>query len=113
MTQIRCLMAGMRSGVLADIVQQLLRNHLEVKLMNRVRDRQKVLPLVRKHHYNVVMLNFEPDEIPDICHQLLEEHPDMVVAGMVEDGKRLCILVDDPDPHELTEMIRLAVDGSQ
>lgn len=113
MSQIRCLLAGMRSGVLADIVEHLVQNHLDVEVMERVMDRDRVIPMVRKHHYNLVMLDFEPDEIPDICHQLLEENPTMVVAGMVEDGRRLCILIDDPGPHELTEMIRLAVDGSQ
>lgn len=113
MSQIRCLLAGTSPGVLADIVEQVMKSHLDVEMVERVDKQEDVLPLVRQHDFNVVIIDFTPEQIPRICHDLLEEHPCMVVAGLVGDGKRLCILIDDPGPVELTEMIRIAVERNQ
>jgi DNA-binding NarL/FixJ family response regulator len=110
MRQIRCLLAGTKPGVLADIVEQVMKNHLDVEMIERVEDQEEVLPLVRQYDFNVVIVDFSPSDIPEFCRKLLEEHPSMVIAGLVGDGKQLCILIDDPGPVELTEMIRVAVE---
>lgn len=109
MTQIRCLLTGTRPGVLADIVEQVMKNHLDVEMIERANSQEEVLPLVKKYDFNVVIVDIPSSGIPEHCHELLDEHPSMVIAGLVGDGKRLCILVDDPGPVELTEMIRVAV----
>lgn len=108
MSQIRCLLAGKRPGVLADIVEQVMRNHLDVEIIERADEQENVLQLARQQNFNVTIIDFSPSDIPALCHDLLNEHPSMVIAGLVGDGKRLCILVDDPAPAELTEMIRVA-----
>lgn len=109
MTQIRCLLAGTRPRVLSEIVEQVIKNHLDVEMIERVAELNEVMPLARGSDFNVVVLDFGEDEIPKLCNDLLDEQPSLVIAGLVGDGKRLCILIDDPGPAKLTEMIRIAV----
>ena len=110
MNKIRCAFAGVSHAMLADIIHRLAGRNSDIELINNVEERN--LPSnIKQLGVNVVMTSLNSNELPEVCNELLEEVPDVAVVGIVEDGRRFCICVDDVGSTGLFELIRAAVEG--
>ena len=108
MENFRCVIADIAHFMLADIVQRITEQHLKVEYFNNIED-GTISALVQQNDVDVVLTSFESLELPKFCNDLLEECSDIAVVGLVEDGRRICICVDDAGPHELIELIRAVI----
>lgn len=112
MGKIRCAIADVPQTILADILQRHLERSLDVEFIQRIDKKENI-----KHHLcgedvDVVITSFDLEEIPQVCNNLLDEFSDVVV-GLVADGRRTCIYIDDIAPKKLTELIRVLVAEKQ
>lgn len=110
MKKIRCVIAGVSHIMLADIMQRIAEQNLNIELINDV-EAEDLSSHVQQLGINVVMTSFDATELPKACNELLEEVPDVAVVGLVEDGRKLCICINDAGPAELIELIQTAVQG--
>ena len=110
MKKIRCVIAGVSHIMLADIMNHIAEQNLNIELINNIEEGE-LLSHVQQLDINVVMTSFDTTELPKACNDLLEEVSDVAVVGLVDDGRKLCICINDAGPAELIELIQTAVQG--
>ena len=109
MESIRCVIEDISNIMLADIVHRISEQNLNVEFLQNIHD-NNLSTLVREHAVDVVVTGFDNKDIPMVCNQLLEEFHDVAIVGLIEDGRRMCIYIDDAGPRELIELIQSAVE---
>jgi len=110
MKKIRGVIAGVSHIILSDILRRVAEQNLNMELINNIDDGD-ITSQVKRLDVDVVMTSFDSTELPKVCNDLLEEMPDVAVVGLVKDGRRLCICVDDVGPREIIDLIEMAVRG--
>lgn len=105
MDNIRCLIADMSQITLADIVHHLAEDSPSIDIVNRIDSIKNIHQLIQNYTADVVILGVESDSISREHTEILDAFPGLVMVGIVGNGRRAIVIVDDVGPNELTDLI--------
>ena len=108
MENIRCLIADIPHIVLADIIQHITEKRPGIEVVGRIDSNKDLLKFVKDRAIDVVILGMETTSMLQSLNDLFEVSPQVVAVGVVKDGRRVCVCVEDIGPDELIELVRAA-----
>lgn len=106
MDNIRCLIADIPQILLADIVQGITESRSGFDVVKRVENKNNLPQIVREHKIDVVILEIKASRFSNECNEILDSKPELVIVGLVKDGRRAAILIDNIGKKELIKLIR-------
>lgn len=107
MAHLRCLIADIPQLVLADIVQRVAEENEDVEVVDRVTGIDNLSEVVRKQAIDVLILGMKNNMLPQVCNDVMDTISDLLVVGLVDDGRRAAIYVDDVGGNEIVKIIRI------
>lgn len=112
MDNIRCLIADIQEIVLADIVQRIAEDSPGIDIVSRVDSTENLYQLIQDNAADVVILGIEADELSKQYTELLDAFPGLVMLGIIGNGRRALVIVDDIGPQQLTGLIQSSTRGN-
>lgn len=110
MNKIRCVVAGVSHIMLADIMHRIAEQDLNIEFVNSIGEEDLSLH-IKQLGIDAVITSFDATGFPTSHIELLDQVSDVAVVGLVDDGRKLCVCVDDAGPAEIIGLIRAAVEG--
>lgn len=108
MEEVRILFADMERTVLAHIMEKIAAYRPNMEVVGKCDHRSELSEDARNANANVVILGLAESELPDICTDLLDAMPGVVVVGMAADGRCVLIQAENLGTNELMATIRAA-----
>jgi len=105
MENIRCLIADIPQVILADIMQKLTEDNNGTEVVERVSDLNDLPLTIKNKSINVLILGMQNNVFPQICEDVLINAPELLVVGLVNDGRRAAIYMDDVGKNDITNII--------
>ena len=105
MESVRCLIADIPQVVLADIVQRLAEENTDTEVVERVSDMDDLPLIIKNKSINVLVLGMKNNVFPQVCEDVLTNEPELMVVGLVNDGRRAAIYMDDVSKSEIINII--------
>ena len=109
MEHIRCLIADIPHIILADIVQQIIEKRPGIEVVGRVDSDNDLSRIVKDRAIDVLMLSMEETSVSESLNEVFEVSPEVVAIGVVGDGRRICVCVEDIGPDDFVALIKAAV----
>ena len=105
METLRCLISNIPQQLLSDIVLRITRQHKNIEVVGRVDGINDIPFLVKKESIDVLLLGMNKSMLPPVCTEALGKVPNLLVVGLVEDGRSAAIYIDNVGPGEIAEII--------
>ncbi len=110
MKNIRCLIADIPQTVLADTVQRIAESNLGIEIVERVEGKDDLLKLSRDRKIDVLIIGMNEDKIPMEYKEILDGVPESVIIGLIKNGRRVAVFLDDIGSNELIDLMRIKTD---
>lgn len=108
MDNLRCLIANIPELVLADIVHRLVDERPDVDVVARDASNRNLRELIKKYGVDVLIMGLDISHIPEEYIDIMELDSDLVVIGLIEEGRHAMVLIEDIGLGDLKELINLA-----
>ena len=105
MENIRCLIADIPHIMLADIIQKITEKRPGIEVVGRIGGNVDLPQVVKDRAIDVVILGMESTSVSQSLNDLFETSPQIVAVGVANDGKRICVCVEDVGPIELMDIV--------
>lgn len=105
MEPVRCLIAGIKQSILAEIVECVALRQIKTEIVGKVPQRDNIVELTKFHDASVVVLGMEEQEMPEIFRNLLDTKIPNTTIGIINDGRHVCVCANDIGPEQLAMMI--------
>ena len=106
MDNIRCVIAGMPQQMLADIVQNTVEGSGLIEVVARVDGATDIASGVADHSADVLILGMQSSELPGKCTDVMKHIANLLVIGLVDDGRRLAVMVDNASNNDIPKIIQ-------
>lgn len=106
METIRCLIAGIPHKLLSDIVCEISNNEIGLEVVRYVTNVEDISEFINDNTVDVIFLIIQEDKLSTICNELIKKIPDLVIVGLVDDGRRACIYSNDVGVSWLMNVIK-------
>ena len=107
MAHLRCLIADIPQLVLADIVQRVAEENEDVEVVDRLTGVDNLAEEIKKQAIDVLILGMKKNRLPQVCNEVLDTISNLLVVGLVDDGRRTAIYVDDVGSNEIMKIISI------
>jgi phosphoribosylformimino-5-aminoimidazole carboxamide ribonucleotide (ProFAR) isomerase len=104
---LHCLIADIPQIVLADIVQDMVEESNDIDVIGRVNTTEEILSAVKQGSVDVLVLGMKNDATPRVCVDIMNKVSNLVVVGLVDDGRKLAVYLDDVGKSEIVNIIRM------
>lgn len=106
METIHCLIADIPQVVLADIVQRITEENQNIEVVNRVPNIEDVPAILSRQDIDVLILGMKSNTSPQTYKDILNKFSDLLIVGLVDDGRLAAIYMDDVGSNEIVKIIR-------
>ena len=106
METLHCLIADIPQIVLADIVQRITEENHNIEVVKRVPKIEDVPAILSRQDIDVLILGMKSNIYPRACRDILKNYSDLLIVGLVDDGRRAAIYMDDVGSNEIVKIIR-------
>jgi len=106
MESVRCLMADIPQLVLADIVQNITEESSDIEVIGRVNNIEEIPDVVSNNHVDVLILGMKNSMLPDVCLDIMNNISNLVIVGLVDDGRRLAVYLDNVGKNDVLKIIK-------
>ena len=106
MDNVRCLIADMPQLMLADIVQTMAEENECIEVIDRVSNNKDLPEIIKKKSIDVLILGLKNNQLPSICNDVLNSTSNLLVVGLVDEGRRATIYLDDIGGNEIVKIIK-------
>jgi len=107
MGNVRCLIANISQIVLADIVQKLAEEIDDIEVIDRISNIDDIESIVKKKSIDVLILGMKNNYLPKVCSDMLDKGSKLLVIGLVNDGRRLSVYIDNIGKNGLFKIIKI------
>ncbi len=107
METLHCLIADIPQIVLADIVQDMVEESNDIDVIGRVNTTEEILSAVKQGSVDVLVLGMKNDAAPRVLVDIMNKVSNLVVVGLVDDGRKLAVYLDDVGKSEIVNIIRM------
>ena len=104
---LRCLIAGIPQKVLADIVQSVTQQDEKIDVVGQVSNIADVPEILDKQKVDVLILGMQGDTSHQLCEQMLKQFPDLLIVGLINDGRATVIFMGDVGSSQLVRILKL------
>ena len=105
METLHCLIADIPQIVLADIVQRITEENKSIEVVKRVPNIEDVPEILSRQDIDVLILGMKSNVTPKACSDILKNYSDLLIVGLVDDGRRAAIYMDDVGSNEIVKII--------
>jgi hypothetical protein len=103
---LHCLIADIPQIVLADIVQRITEENKNIEVVERVPSIEDVPAILSRQDIDVLILGMKSNICPLACKDILKKYSDLLIVGLVDDGRQAAIYIDDVGSNEIVKIIR-------
>jgi len=104
---LRCLIAGVPQIILADIVQRIVQENKNIEVVAHVSDIEDVLNKLNGSNINVLIIGMKSNNTPQIYRDIQSKFSDLLIIGLVDDGRQAIIYLDDVGCNEIVQAIKI------
>ena len=106
METIHCLIADIPQVVLADIVQRITEENERIEVVNRVPNIEDVPVILGRQDIDVLILGMKSNVTPQACRDIQKNYSDLLIVGLVDDGRQATIYMGDVGCNEIVLAIK-------
>lgn len=105
MKTLRCLISNVPQKLLSSIILGTAQQHMNIDIVGDVSADDDLSALVNKESVDMLLIGLERNMLPRICKEMLDIDPNLLIIGLVDDGRGAAIFVNDIGAGELEELI--------
>jgi DNA-binding NarL/FixJ family response regulator len=102
---LRCLIADIPQKVLADIVQRVTQQDEKIDVVGQVSDIDDISGILNTQKIDVLIMGMRDDTPYDFCREILDQFPQLLVVGLVNDGRMAVVCLADLGSSQLVNLI--------
>jgi len=106
METLRCLISGIPQNILSDIVLNIVQQHENIEVVDRIADSEELDSILKQQSIDVLILGLKTNCLPDFCRDILNRFSDLLIIGLCNDGRMATVYLDDVSSHEIIKIIR-------
>ncbi len=110
MKSIQCLIANIPQKILAEIVQKLLEADGDIEVVNHAMSIEDLPQVVDQQQINLLIVGMKTFDLPTVCEELLLRYSNLMILGMVEDGRKVAAYFNDVASQDLTNLVNLLIE---
>lgn len=103
---LRCLISDIPQKLLSDIILGITQQHGNIEVVDRVSDSKELSTILKQQHIDVLILGLNTNCFPEFCKELLDICSDLLIVGLIDDGRLAAVYLDDVRSHEIIKVIR-------
>jgi len=103
---LRCLISDIPQKLLSDIVLGITQQHENIEVVDRVSDRKELNSILKQQPIDVLILGLKTNCFPEYCRDILDKFSDLLIVGLIDDGRMAAVYLDDVRSHEIIKIIR-------
>ena len=105
MELIHCLIADVPQTILADIVQIITQENKNIDVVKNVPNIEDVPAILSGQEIDVLIIGMKSDVNSRVCRDLQLKCPDLLILGLVDDGRQAAIYMGDVGCNKLVQTI--------
>ena len=102
---LHCLIADIPQILLADIVQRITEENKSIEVVKRVSNIEDVPAILNRQDIDVLILGMKSNTFPQTYRDILNKFSDLLIVGLVDDGRLAAIYMDDIGVDEILKII--------
>ena len=106
METLRCLISDIPNKLLSDIVMGITQQHENIEVVDRVSDSKELNSILKQQSIDVLILGLKANCFPEFCRDLLDKFSNLLIVGLIDDGRMAAVYLDDVSSHEIIKVIR-------
>lgn len=106
METLRCLISDIPNKLLSDIVMGITQQHENIEVVDRVSDSKELNSILKQQSIDVLILGLKTNCFPEFCRDLLDKFSNLLIVGLIDDGRMAAVYLDDVRSHEIIKVIR-------
>ncbi len=107
MQPINCLISNIPQALLVDIVCRIAEENHCVKVVDRIADSAELPAIMQSRAIDVLIIGMDEFAIPQVCEDLLKQFSDLLVVGLINDGRKAAVYINDIRGQEISDIIRV------
>jgi hypothetical protein len=104
---LHCLIADIPQAVLVDIVQRVAEESENIKVVDRVSDLSQLPVILASQPIDVLIIGMKKFMLPQICTDMMEKFSNLLVVGLVNDGRKAAIYLNEISSGEVADIINM------
>lgn len=112
MEKVRCLVAGVRHYLLADIIRNILDRQPKVEIIKHIENVDDVSEFMRHEVVDILILDMDKLDT-NMFDKLFELSNTISIIGIINDGRRLCLYKNDVGPEDLASLIKMVINRNK
>ena len=105
MKTLRCLISNIPQKLLSDIVLRSVQQQTSIEVIGDVSTDNDLPALVKENSVDLLLVGIERSALPQAFNEMLDGDPDLLIVGLVDDGRSAAIFVNDIGAAELNDVI--------
>ncbi len=106
MKNVSCVIANSSQQMLADIVENTVKESGFIDVVEQVNDTMEIAAVVARTKADVLILGVESHEFVKVCAEVMDQIADILVIGLVDDGRRLAVVLENASSSDIPNIIR-------
>ena len=107
MNPLQCLIADMPQAILVDILKRSAAQSAHIEVLDRIFNMDEVPDALAQNPIDVLIVGMERYVVPEIYYDLMSRHANLLVVGLIDDGRTAAFFVNDIGSDEMADLITL------
>lgn len=109
MNKIRCLIADIPQHLLVEIIRKTTESQtdIDVDVIEQRELGKDLVDLITEESVDTLLLGMEKDFDIRSLDKIFDVLPQVVVVGIIDDGRRVCLSMEDVGPELLMKLVRI------
>ena len=107
MQPLNCLIVDIPQALLVDIVRRIAEETEDIKVVDRVANSDDLPAILNSRSIDVLIIGMQEFVFPKVCNDILNRFTDLLIVGLVNDGRKAAVYFNDIRSHEISKIIRV------
>ena len=104
---LRCLIADIPQNILAHIVHSVAQQDEKIDVIGQVRNIDDIPRFLRRENIDVLIMGMRDDTPHRFCQDIFKNFPELLIVGLVDDGRMAVACLADVSSRQLLDIITL------
>lgn len=107
MKSLQCLIADMPQAILVDILKRTAKRSEHIEVVDRIFKMEELPEALAQNPIDVLIVGMAKVAVPRLYSDLMNRHSNLLVVGLIDDGRTAAVFFNDIGSDELTDLITL------
>ena len=107
MRNLQCLIADIPQAILADILQRTAEQSEHIEVVDRISNLDDLPAALAQNPVDVLIVGMDKPVVPRRYSDLMNRFANLLVVGLIDDGRSAAVFVNDISSDEMTDLITL------